>query len=366
MSEKLYNIQALRAFAVLLVVLLHLLAVEGKYSSSGVLLPDFLRIGISGVDLFFVISGFIMVAVTGVYPLAATAERIGSARRFLILRVSRIYPLYWFVTALVLVIVLSQPGLANMPHFDLDVLYTLKSFLLLPQRNLPLVMVGWSLIHEMYFYLVFTALLLLPRKFLPHALWLWLVVVVIGYQQVDYLHPGQNPFARIAFSPVTVEFVTGCFLALYFEYARSHHRTPPVAMPALVSGLVALLVLWYFFSFDAQTLDVVGWTRVYLFTLPYALMVYGAVALETNGQRTAPPWAIRIGDHSYSIYLTHVLVLSLCGRIWKLFAWEGYLDNLLVLTVMGIAVIVVGAYCYRYVERPLLLLSRRLLLKAAP
>ena len=114
--------------------------------------------------------------------------------------------------------------------------------------------------------------------------------------------------------------------------------------------------------FDAQTIDVVGWTRVYLFTIPYVLMVYGAVALEKNSRpHVAPPWAVRIGDHSYSIYLTHVLVLSVCGRVWKTFAWQGYLDNVVILSATVVAVLLVGQYSFRCVERPLLNLSRRLI-----
>ncbi len=111
MHTKLNNIQALRAFAVLLVVGLHLLAVEVKYGQFDVLLPTFLRIGISGVDLFFVISGFIMVTVTAKGHIGFFAERLAGSWRFFYLRLSRIYPLYWLVWAIGLgkyVVVIDQ------------------------------------------------------------------------------------------------------------------------------------------------------------------------------------------------------------------------------------------------------------------
>jgi exopolysaccharide production protein ExoZ len=359
MPTKLHNIQALRAFAVLLVVALHLLAVEVKYSQYDVLLPTFLRIGLSGVDLFFVISGFIMVTVTApsnALPLAVRGDRV---IRFLFLRLTRIYPLYWLVSAVVLAIFLVHPSFLNLPNFNAQ--FAVNSFLLLPQQGLPLVMVGWSLIHEMYFYFVFALLLLLPRKYLPYLLFAWLCLVIEGFRHVDYYNPDQNPFTRLAFSPVTVEFIAGCYLALFFEWREGRQSHYPMAMTAIVAGLLSLGLLWHFFSFDAQTIDVVGWTRVYLFTGPYVLMIYGAVALEKNRQRIAPAWAVSMGDHSYSTYLTHVLVLSVCGRVWKTFAWEGYIDNVIILSVTIIAVLLTGKYCYQWIEKPALDFSRRLI-----
>lgn len=358
MPSKLHNIQALRAFAVLLVVGLHLLAVEVKYSQYDILLPAFLRIGLSGVDLFFVISGFIMVMVTSppaVLPLTARGDR---AIRFLFLRLTRIYPLYWLVSAVVLGIFWIHPSFLNLPNFSGQ--FVLNSFLLLPQQGLPLVMVGWSLIHEIYFYFVFSLLLLLPRKYLPYLLFIWLCLVVRGFQGVAYYNPDQNPFPRLAFSPVTAEFIAGCYLALFFEYRKSKQTYYPGASLAIAAGLLLLVVLWHFFSFDAQTIDVVGWTRVYLFTGPYLLMIYGAVALEKNRQHLASAWAVRIGDHSYSIYLTHVLVLSVCGRVWKTFAWNGYVDNVVILTATVIAVLFAGKYCYQWIEKPALDFSHSL------
>lgn len=357
MPNKLHNIQALRAFAVLLVVGLHLLAVEVKYSQLDVLLPAFLRIGLSGVDLFFMISGFIMVTVTApstALPLAVRGDR---AIRFLFLRLTRIYPLYWLVSFVVLVIFLVHPSFLNLPNFNGQ--FVLNSFLLLPQQGLPLVMVGWSLIHELYFYFIFVLLLLLPRKYLPYLLFAWLCLVMEGFRHVDYYNPDQNPFTRLAFSPVTVEFIAGCYLALFFGCREGKQTRYPMAITALCLGFLSLGLLWHFFSFDAQTIDVVGWTRVYLFAPPYVLMIYGAVALEKNRQPLAPAWAVRMGDHSYSIYLTHVLVLSVCGRVWKTFAWEGYVDNVVILTITVIAVLLTGKYCYQWIEKPVLDFSRR-------
>jgi len=356
MKNKLHNIQALRALAVMLVVGLHLLAVEIKYSQYEVLLPTFLRIGISGVDLFFVISGYIMVAVTATEDNAAFSLR---PLRFLFLRASRIYPLYWVVTAATLAVYLNHRSFINLPHFDFW--FAVKSFLLIPQAGLPVLMVGWSLIHEMYFYLVFALFMLLPRRRLPYLLAVWLVVVAIGSRYVApfTFNPDQNQFLRIVFSPLTVEFILGAWLALYVEARVAAQKTLVLPVFALVLGLLVLPVIWHFFSFNANMIDVAGWPRVYLFTGPFLLMLYGAVAFEKDGIAIAPTWLVRIGDHSYSIYLTHILVLSVCGRIWKTIAWPGYTDNVMMIAIALSGVLVTGALCFRFVEKPLLDLSRR-------
>jgi peptidoglycan/LPS O-acetylase OafA/YrhL len=94
--NKFLSIQALRGIAALGVVAFHSLSIEQKYSNGDSLLPDFFRLGQSGVDLFFVISGFVMVTVT--------KERFkinGESMRFLWGRLSRIYPTYWFYFLLV-------------------------------------------------------------------------------------------------------------------------------------------------------------------------------------------------------------------------------------------------------------------------
>jgi peptidoglycan/LPS O-acetylase OafA/YrhL len=357
MKNKLYNIQALRAFAVMLVVGLHLLAVEAKYST-GVLLPNFLRIGISGVDLFFIISGFIMVTVTASAHAGDLAKRGSGAWKFFYLRLSRIYPLYWLVSAIALVIFVNHPTFMNVPHYSTS--FVAKSFLLLPQQGLPLLMVGWSLVHEMYFYVVFAGFLLLPRKVLPYLLLVWLGVVIAGFPHVRPFDSSQSQYLRFVFSPLTVEFIAGAYLALLVESRVVARQGFWLPKQAFCLGLLSLPVIWHFFSFNANSIDVAGWPRVYLFTGPFLLMLYGAVAMEKNQLAIAPGWLVRIGDHSYSIYLTHILVLSVCGRIWKSISWDSYADNALMIVLALASVLVCGTLCFRFIEKPLLNLSRHL------
>ena len=105
--HKLSNIQALRGLAALLVVFTHLPSMEIKHGGDSIL-PAFIRFGISGVDLFFVISGFIMVYVTW-----ESRRNAKNSLKFLFARLSRIYPIYWFIAALVLAAWKIQPDLMS-------------------------------------------------------------------------------------------------------------------------------------------------------------------------------------------------------------------------------------------------------------
>ena len=170
--KKLQSIQALRGVAVLAVVLFHLLTVEEKYGGSKTILSSFFQFGMFGVDLFFVISGFVMITVT-----RGKFQYHKEALKFIYHRVVRIYPTYWVYSILVLGVFLIKPSWVNSSQGNqVDIL---ASFLLLPSQTLPLVMVGWTLIHEMYFYLVFSLILMLvPEKKILPAILLWGVTIV--------------------------------------------------------------------------------------------------------------------------------------------------------------------------------------------
>ena len=99
------NIQALRAVAALMVVVVHAYAVESTYLPGRPWTTPFHVLGTYGVDLFFVISGTVMVAST-----AGWFGKPGSPLRFLTRRATRIYPPYWIVSALVLVAFLVVPA----------------------------------------------------------------------------------------------------------------------------------------------------------------------------------------------------------------------------------------------------------------
>ena len=226
--ERIYSLQGLRGVAVLGVVLFHMTAVEHKYSGGDILLPPLLDFFQLGVDLFFIISGFVMVIVS-----RGRFQKVAESKRFLFNRVSRIYPTYWLYYFLTLAVVLVQPGMVNSTHGSSNLL---MSFLLLPNDNVLLVMVAWSLLFELWFYLVFTGLMLFRERWLPWFLGGWALILVMFNNVQDW--QDYNAALRIMLHPYALEFIIGVSLALLFYSRHSTRLSMPMISIALVVALV--------------------------------------------------------------------------------------------------------------------------------
>lgn len=343
--NKILNIQALRGIAVLMVILYHLIIIEGKYGHGNTVLPSFLSIGMSGVDLFFVISGFVMVTIT-----RGWFQSTGAIRRFLYHRVTRIYPTYWFYSLLVLVVFLIKPEMVN--SVQTGQVNIFASFLLLPQERFPLLAVGWTLIHEMYFYLVFALLLLFPERWLLPLLMSW----GAGAMGIGFALPlASNPVVQLMTHPLTLEFIAGCVIAhIYFlkQYDSS-------GWYFLILALIWWLVGYGIHAAQGYELAPTGWLRVIIFGVPAVLVVFALVNIERAAEQKLPYWLVLIGNASFSIYLSHVLVISALGRIWGGFAIVNSGVNLAVLLVILLSALAIGILSYQLLERPLLRFTRR-------
>lgn len=337
LPARIQSIQALRGIAALLVLMTHVMAVERKYSHSGRVLPDWLEIGTSGVDMFFVISGFIMVHIT-----RGQFEGPRAAIRFLSNRVARIYPLYWCYSLGVLAVYLWHPQWINASQGgEVDLL---ASFALLPQVKLPLLAVGWSLVYEMYFYLVFAGLLLLRERWLPWCLLAWLGAGTLIHFAAG---PLAAPAGALATSPYCLEFGLGCLVALMT--GRPSLRAPKLLLPAmLVVALGCYLSAGYL---DAAPQP--HW-RVVVHGLPFALLTHALVSRELEQGRSAPAWLVGTGDASYSLYLSHTLLISAIGRLWSGLDLSGRIDNAVTIFLMLAAAWAWGRFSYLFLERPML------------
>lgn len=328
--SRLSHIQSLRGVAALLVMLAHLSAIEAR-SVPAPLLPDSFAFGMLGVDLFFVISGFIMVFVTRDWA------RPGRVGEFLFARTGRIYPLYWIVTAALFAVWLVRPDLVFSSSESAP--SVLNTVLLTPAYSYPLLEVGWTLVYEMGFYLVFALLLFLPARLRPLGLLAWGAAVAAGLALG--LHR-TNAVAFHLFNPLTFEFLLGCASALaYLRWQGSR------AMGwALVLAGAATFALWLVIG-DASFDD--GWPRVIRFAAPSASLVLGAALLDRHGVGT-PRWLERIGDWSYSLYLTHLLSLSLLAMVWRRLGMETAALFNAAAIVFALAV---AGLTYRLIEAPL-------------
>ena len=345
MRERLENIQALRGGAALMVLLAHLKEAEGDYGGAGTLLPHFLYMGVVGVDLFFLISGFVMTHIA-----LSEARGRDPAGRFLYNRAARIYPVYWAATLMLMVLYAGKQYLfAEATPFPNPI----ATFLLLPSDYYPLAPVGWTLVHEMYFYLVFAAFVFKRPAKLPLFLGGWAALILGGFLTGLF---GANAWTKIIFNPLTFEFMAGAAIALALRKGVSMF-----AAPALIMGVLVFAIETAFFE-DRLYPDVMGQfaLRAGFFTPPFALILYGAAAAERNNGALAPSWLRKTGDASYSLYLIHIPVFLVVGKLISISLADTRLDNVVLITAFAAGAIAAGFALHRFVEKPLLARSKKI------
>ncbi len=342
---QLQSLQALRAVAAMMVLASHLAQSEIRFVDDAIS-PVWLVAGVSGVDLFFVISGVVMVYVTRATP-AADAGAVGA---FLYARVTRIYPVYWVFTAAMLAAYALVPG-PSRSGADFDLVSTL---FLLPSDQAPVLVVAWTLVHEMYFYLAFALLLIAPARWLPALLLGWMAGV--GAAQISGVSE-INAWTRIAFHPLTAEFVMGAFIGLLVASGRRRFSTAAVGL-GVAWWVTASVLLAPYQAFDDVPM---GWDRVLAWGVPAALIVYGVIGLELDHKLRTPGALVRIGDWSYALYLCHLPIVAMISRLWASRAPDlGVWDNMMLL-ILGAAVsLAVAAAAFHLFERPALGATRAL------
>ena len=339
--KTLNHVQALRGIAALLVMLAHLYDAELKYSPDQ-FLGGWTIYGNAGVDLFFLISGFIMVYVT-----SKRDRGFKPALEFLVSRAGRIYPLYWIVTLAVLVVAFIRPSMVFSSREIDPVLW--KSFLLVPDLTPPLLLVGWTLIFEMYFYLVFSCLMFFKRTWVMPGLIVWVMVICLG--RYLGLHAAA-PVAEVLFNPFVFEFFAGTSVAYLLQIKPAIiTRLLNPKNSFLIGALIACLwgaVIWALSEFPTTIA-----LRVSVFTLPAALTILYAASRDLSNLSIWKPLII-LGNWSYALYLTHILSVAVIGRIWKKFMVQGPIDNVVALIAMTTFSIGVAGLTFMLIERPIM------------
>lgn len=350
------SLQVLRTIAALLVVLFHLRIVEAKLGTEALLLPGALRFADGGVDLFFVISGFVMALIT-----SGRFRSPINAAQFLGRRLWRVVPLYWLYTTAVVVLMGLLPGMVNTSYAGQSVW---ASYLLWPQSQLPLLTVGWTLIHEMYFYLVIAvAIAVLGERGFPWFLLAWGLLVAGAQPGWGSIHA---PWAQVALNAMTLEFIAGALLGRYWR--RVPEALARLSLPLGMIGFVGAMAILDRLAGSTLALPYpYPILRTLLFGPASVLLVLGMVAWERRHPRALPRVLVLVGDSSYSLYLSHVFTLSAIGRLWQM---SGPTDSpwhhaLFAGTAVA-ASIAVGLASYFTLERPLLHRARAWLPRLAP
>jgi len=336
----LQSIQGLRAIAALLVVFVHVTIVFGYSKSFGAMpLGGFWMWGSHGVDLFFVISGFIM----GCVARDAFMHQRG-AQQFLASRVIRIFLPYWPVLAAILVVHIALPQF--WATRDLTAWSTIvRSALLLPGTDgvLP---VAWTLEHEMTFYAIL--FLVLAHRAVG-------VSVFIAWQVGSVVMGFFDPVRTFTMVPVDLEFSMGLLAAELFQ----RRATIPHPLATLVCGIVLFVVRGLWETYIGAFNDV-GFVSVATYGMASMMIVVGAVFAERMGLLRTPGALLALGNASYAIYLVHFQVIAVFAGVLR----KVGLNLPQWITPLGIAVaaaaILAGYFYHSFIERPLLTFGRRL------
>lgn len=315
------SIQYLRAIAALSVVWLHALSMMTGFTD--VLGPP--RFGGSGVDLFFVISGFIM--------LVTTHEKPIRSGEFFALRIIRVVPLYWFTTLLMVGCATFIPGTFRKLQFSGTTL--IESLLFIPYEHGPVLAPGWTLNYELFFYAIFALSLSLPKRLRLPGLFLCLTILVLtGY----VLHPG-NPILRAYTSAILLEFLAGSIIA----YAWIHQKLRiglTVSLLAIGTGM--------FLLFPPEEASLFGHSHLVGATLVVAGCLHPAIRGIKNRL------FLSLGNASYSIYLTHLFVLAALRVVWMRLVPGATLEAAYAFMALALAGSSAGGWiCYRVIERPM-------------
>ncbi|ETX27235.1 acyltransferase family protein [Roseivivax isoporae] len=330
--NRIHAIQYLRALAALAVVALH----TGKRAAES--LPEgavlWLPLGNAGVDLFFVISGFIMWSI-GHYTQPAPGP-------FLLRRAFRVAPPYWIAT-------LAWLGLVTAAGYDWITVtagHVAASLAFVPHYSptfgdqvWPVLVPGWTLNYEMFFYLAFAACLFVPARHRLMALvGLLGTLVVLG----ALLAP-RAAIAATYTSPLLLEFLGGCLVAaLWLRAPGGIARNAAV----LAAGIAVLLLFGRGVDPDDHAQRTLVWGTAGV------LIVSGTLGLGTLIPRL--PRLERLGDASYAIYLFHLLLVVPAAEVWQRLPQLHSAPGAALFVVLTMALVIwMGLAIFHYVERPL-------------
>ena len=320
--QKFFGLDNLRAFAIIMVILFH----YPRWFPHPPWFPDVLKFGWTGVDLFFVLSGFLIAS-----QIFAQIKKEGSflIRDFYIKRFFRIIPVYYFVLALYFLLPVlsgdqSLPPLWKFLTFTHNLGFTQFD----THRSFGVV---WSLCVEEHFYLVLpvTLLLLLKKGWLKKAAVLLLLLFVAGflfrlYGWYNIYIPQSNGVENRALWIQTIYYPTYCRLdgllagvaiAALFNYLPTlFSRLTKYANDFIAFGLLILTISYFLFN------NSIGFGRS-IFSFPmvslgFGCMVLGAIMPTSILYKWKSALLTKIAELSYALYLVHMGVILLTQNIF--------------------------------------------------
>jgi len=322
------NIQALRAVAAILVVFVHLRELLQTAN-----LPAF---GYGGVDLFFVISGFVMVHTTQYAP--------PSPGSFIRNRLARIVPLYWLMTISVFAVAFFTPKLLG--STTTNIVHLLKSLLFIPFMKSdglvqPTLFVGWTLNYEMFFYAVF-AIGLIFKNYLIGVGYIFSILTVVVI--FGFLQPAHGLLISFYTDPIILDFLLGMAVALAGRFLQN--KVPKAGMLFIAISIGCLLIIVF---------APIVWpnvNRVITRAIPAAVLVCAVVLLEHWGWIVQNRFVMALGEASYVLYLSHPYVTQTIQKAGVFLHSTGSASIALAAGGVG-CVMLIALILNRFVEQPL-------------
>ncbi|UWS35095.1 acyltransferase family protein [Erwinia pyrifoliae] len=350
------SIQALRGFAALLVVFFHY-GITLKLDPGSPLAIIFSH-GWSGVDLFFIISGFI-----AAHTVENQSSGFCAGMEYLIKRVSRIVPLYYLVT------------IFSAGHSMESFIETGKSLLFIPLGGLPpdslgpgyggaRVGQGWTLNYEMYFYLIVSISFLFGKMKWPFTagfMAITLLAPIIIYGAPDsYGFSGFNFewfYLGLMTNPITLEFIIG--ILVYYVFSKMDSDLSIgwlILIPTLILTYAINLYSPFYFN-----------SRITAWAIPSALLMIAMLKLGATGKIKINSLIMHVGNISFSIYLLHEAAQGILRKVIKLISGNEHIfSNISMRVLLFVISLTLTFYLsglsYKYVEHKLSIKLRSFLL----
>jgi exopolysaccharide production protein ExoZ len=360
-ENRLAWIQALRGIAAFMIVMVHSRSVLQGTGAGGAIASHVLFPMASGVDLFFIISGFLMVLTTRDFD-----GTKAYAWRFVVKRFARIWPAFVIVTPVAIVV---EHGI----HGFLDpavLLPYLEGWAFIPHNPSAsgiyfqmAVGVAWTLCFEWYFYLVFAACMLCGRwRYAVMTAWFALTLIAIPLMRGNAsLNVAAQPlvegwrYANLAINPIVWDFVFGMAAAgLYSSGFRIRRIRGIYAVTALL--LVLLLTAW-------QRIGMMNFFGPHGWGASLAILFFGAVMLAKADAIKVPGWSVWMGDISYSLYLIHVYVFEVLQHLIGVIPMGHGASNVVLFVIRPLLAVICASAMFRYMEAPASAWTRKRLLE---
>jgi exopolysaccharide production protein ExoZ len=333
--KTIYNLQVCRAIAAIIVLLDH-----GTLMIDPDIFHGFWGIGWCGVDLFFVLSGFIIYYVNHKY-MGMPAK----FKQYMGRRLCRIYPIYWIYT--ITVIILYTFLFHTKFNFD----YVARSLTLYPFHTelaqFPIIPPAHTLVYEVVFYVIFSVGILTSRKIFLGTMLFWLLLILVNMFTGGSLAKGL--LATVVLNPINIEFFYGCIIAwLIINKPFSVSRSQGWIL--LFLGVALLAVSWVT---QLNNYGILLAHHYLKFGISFSIIIYALSLLEgSDSHGMVKKLFVKLGDASYSIYLIHYIGLVILNNF--ILSKLTHVNSLGKLAISLVALIATSYYAYKWIEQPLI------------